>query len=128
MTIRMQKTNRMAYVPLSKEAVKQLYECDSPEEPIFKLPGRPAAISYNIAQWMKNAGITKHITYHCSRHTFGTMMLTLGSDVYTTSKLMGHANVTTTAIYAKIVDQKKVETVSLVDSFMSDDKGKEGER
>jgi site-specific recombinase XerD len=45
------------------------------------------------------------------------MMLTLGADLFTTSKLMGHTNVQTTAIYAKIVDQKKVETVNLVDSF-----------
>ena len=48
-----------------------------------------------------------------------TMMLTLGADIYTTSKLLGHANVNTTSIYAKIVDQKKVDTVSLVDSFFS---------
>jgi len=47
------------------------------------------------------------------------MMLTLGADIYTTSKLLGHANVNTTSIYAKIVDQKKVDTVSLVDSFFS---------
>ena len=47
------------------------------------------------------------------------MMLTLGADIYTTSKLLGNANVNTISIYAKIVDQKKVDTVSLVDSFFS---------
>ena len=56
-----------------------------------------------------------NITY-TSRHTFATMMLTLGADLYTTSKLLGHANVKTTQIYAKIVDSKKVEAVNLVDN------------
>ena len=59
------------------------------------------------------------LSFHTSRHTCATMLLTLGADIYTTSKLLGHANVNTTAIYAKIVDQKKVETVNLVDDFFS---------
>lgn len=54
--------------------------------------------------------------FHMLRHTFATMMLTLGADLYTTSKLLGHANVKTTQIYAKIVDSKKVEAVNLVDN------------
>ena len=55
------------------------------------------------------------ITFHTSRHSFATMMLTLGADLYTTSKLLGHSNVKTTQIYAKIVDSKKVEAVNLLD-------------
>ena len=52
---------------------------------------------------------------HCARHTFGTMMMTVGADLYTTCKLMGHADVRTTQIYAKIVDSKKIEAVDMVD-------------
>lgn len=51
------------------------------------------------------------------RHTFGTMMITLGADLYTTSKLMGHSRITTTEIYAKIVDKKKDEAMGLIDKF-----------
>ena len=52
--------------------------------------------------------------FHCTRHTFGTMMLTLGADLFTTSKLMGHSNIQTTEIYAKIVDKKKEDYMSLL--------------
>ena len=53
--------------------------------------------------------------FHTSRHTFATMLLTLGADLYTVSKLLGHANVKTTQIYGKIVDQKKDDAVSRID-------------
>lgn len=59
--------------------------------------------------------LAEPITFHQNSHTFATMMLTLGADLYTTSKLLGHSDVKTTQIYAKIVDSKKVEAVNLVD-------------
>jgi len=54
--------------------------------------------------------------FHFTRHTFATMMLTLGTDLYTTSKLLGHKEVTTTEIYAKIISKKKDDAVNRVDS------------
>ena len=126
--IKMQKTQKLINVPLSKEAVDCLNPKENPEEPIFTLPTGTSNIERNIEKWMQNAHIDKHITYHCSRHTAATMLLTLGADIYTTSKLLGHANVNTTAIYAKIVDQKKVETVNLVDDFFSKQPQTEGNR
>lgn len=59
--------------------------------------------------------LAQPITFHTSRHTFATMLLTLGADLYTVSKLLGHANVKTTQIYGKIVDQKKDDAVSRID-------------
>lgn len=52
--------------------------------------------------------------FHGFRHTHATMMLTLGADLYTVSKLLGHKNIATTQIYAKIVDKKKEEAISLI--------------
>lgn len=54
------------------------------------------------------------LAFHCLRHTHATMMLTLGADLYTVSKLLGHKNIATTQIYAKIVDKKKEEAISLI--------------
>jgi len=47
---------------------------------------------------------------------FATMMLTLGADIYTVSKLLGHTKVETTQIYAKIINKKKDDAVSLIDA------------
>lgn len=55
--------------------------------------------------------------FHTARHTFATMMLTLGADLYTTSKLLGHADVKMTQVYAKIINQKKDDAVNLVNGL-----------
>ena len=55
--------------------------------------------------------------FHTARHTFATMMLTLGADLYTTSKLLGHTDVKMTQVYAKIVNRKKDEAVNLVNGL-----------
>lgn len=86
------------------------------DDQIFpNLPAEPN-INKNLKKWTDAAKVTKHITYHTIRHSFATMLLTLGADLYTTSKLLGHANVKTTTIYAKVVNKKKDDAVNLVDS------------
>ena len=57
------------------------------------------------------------LNIHLARHTFATMMLTLGADLYTTSKLLGHTDVRMTQVYAKIVNKKKDEAVNLVNGL-----------
>lgn len=62
------------------------------EGPVFDLPTQPV-INVHLRPWAKAAGIDKRFSFHQSRHTFATMMLTLGADLYTTLKLLGHADV-----------------------------------
>jgi site-specific recombinase XerD len=60
-----------------------------------------------LFQWIGAAGITKNITFHCFRHTFATLQLFNGTDIYTVSKMLGHKDLKTTLIYVKIVDGVK---------------------
>lgn len=77
------------------------------------MPTQPT-VSRNLKEWAKAAGITKKVTFHVSRHTFATLELTLGADLYTVSKLLGHSDVSVTQVYAKIIDKKKTEAVNLI--------------
>jgi Site-specific recombinase XerD len=118
-TIVMQKTTTPLYLPLSEEAMRWLPERGEAgdNDIIFNTLPTQECGSIHLKEWAKSAGVTKKITYHTARHTFATMMLTLGADIYTTSKLLGHSKVTTTQIYAKIIDPKKVETVNLTNGL-----------
>jgi len=55
------------------------------------------------------------VLFHTARHTFATMLLTLGADLYTVCKLLGHSDVKTTQIYAKIINKKKEDAIGLID-------------
>lgn len=114
----MQKTKAPIYLPLSPEALRWMPEREnkSPQDKVFKLPST-SAVNALIKPWAKAAGINKHFTFHTARHTFATMMLTLGADLYTTSKLLGHTDVRMTQVYAKIVNRKKDEAVNLVNGL-----------
>lgn len=54
------------------------------------------------------------ILFHTSRHTFAVMMLDLGTDIYTVSKLLGHRELSTTQIYAKVLDKNKQAAVAKI--------------
>ena len=73
--------------------------------------------SLELKRWALAAGITKNLTFHCARHTFAVMMLDLGADIYTVSKLLGHRELSTTQIYAKVLDKNKQAAVNLIPSI-----------
>ena len=110
------KTQQSIIVPLSANALEWLPDRgDSKgEDFVFTLPSH-FSINRSMKKWAKDAEIEKNVTFHLSRHTFATTLLTLGADIYTTSKLMGHKNLRTTQIYAEVVNKKKVEAVNLMD-------------
>ena len=111
------KTKRPFYIPLSKKAMQWMPERGDKTDDELIFENIPVQVNTKLylQPWLDKAGITKPITFHCSRHTFGTMMLTLGADIYTTSKLMGHTKVEVTQIYAKSINKKKDDAVSLID-------------
>ena len=102
-----QKTKGVEYMPISDQAYQLCGERGDSDRLIFEGLQDTSWISRPVARWVEAAGITKHITFHCFRHTYATLQLTSGTDIYTVSKMLGHKKVTTTQIYAKIVDEKK---------------------
>lgn len=63
---------------------------------------KPAVKEMGRSCWYK-----KHITFHCFRHSYATLQLAGGTDIYTVSKMLGHTNVKTTQIYTKVIDAKR---------------------
>lgn len=115
----MVKTRRVVSVPLSKKALSFLspdFSQFSKDKKVFNLP-TVGAVNDSLKTWARDAGVDKVVTFHTSRHTFATLALTLGVDVFTTSKLLGHQNVRTTQIYAEVIDAKKEQAISLFDQI-----------
>ena len=109
--IRTEKTDTEATLPLTDEAYMLCGEHS--EGLVFKNLKRYYTHE-PLKEWVKAAGITKHITFHCFRHTFATLQVNEGTDIYTVSHLLTHANVGTTQIYADIVDKSKREAVERI--------------
>ena len=112
----MTKTRKALIVPLGANALQWLPERKSKSRKIFNLPYK-SSIARTLARWTERAGIEKHVTFHTSRHTFATLLLTQGADLYTTSKLLGHTNITTTQVYADIINEKKTQAINLLDNI-----------
>ena len=115
----MQKTKKPVIVPLGEQALKWLPKQGDAANADKVFPNAPTLGCANRAlkHMAKNAGITKLVTFHMSRHTFATLTITAGADIFTTSKLLGHTNVHTTEIYADVVMNTKVDAVNLVSGF-----------
>ena len=112
------KTKNMVTIPLSNEALKWMPRKSKGDERVFhQLRITSTTVEVVLGESMQEAGIRKHITYHCSRHTAATLLLTLGADLYTVSKILGHRSIRMTEVYAKIVDKKKIETMNLVNNM-----------
>jgi integrase len=102
-----QKTKGVEVLPISEQAYSLLGEHLDPESRVFEGLNYSAYSNKHLAKWIGLAGITKDITFHCFRHTYATLQLSGGTDIYTVSKMLGHRELKTTQIYAKIIDKTK---------------------
>ena len=105
--INRKKTDVEAFVPLHPvaERILALYNTTDESRPIFPLPNRNM-IWYCIHEIGIMAGVKENLSYHDSRHTFGTLMLSAGIPIESISKMMGHTSIRTTQIYARVTDDK----------------------
>ena len=111
---RQKKTKGLEYLDITDQAVRYMGQRGKPDERVFV--GLKYSAWHNLAlrEWCLKAGITKHITFHCGRHTFAVLQLSLGTEIYTVSKLLGHRELKTTQVYAQIMDAKKREAVNRI--------------
>lgn len=118
-SFRQQKTKGVERLPISEQAlqtlhaVKDLHAVYAPggSDKVFILPRRDA-INKALRAWGAGIGLTWDLHFHAARHTFATLALTQGIDLYTVSKLLGHREIATTQIYGQIVDTKKIDAVN----------------
>lgn len=120
---RQKKTGGIEYFPLNSTAINLMYiaqnnpnEIPKPEALIFPLP-YISKIERALKSWKNRAKIEKHVTFHTGRHTYAVNSLTNGVDIFTVSKLLGHRDLKTTMVYAKIVDSKLSEAVNKLPSL-----------
>jgi integrase len=112
------KTKKWENLPVSREAMKFLPErgraADS--DPVYTI--RSGGYENSILKtWAIAAGINKKISYHTSRHTHATLLLSLEVPIETVSKILGHADIKTTQIYAKVIDKSKRLAVDKLDGL-----------
>lgn len=104
---RQQKTQKAEYHPISKNARSLLGKKGENDERVFIGLKYSGWHNRALQIWVLKAGIDKDITFHCSRHTYAIILLMKGVSLFTVSKMLGHADIKTTQIYAQIVDKEK---------------------
>jgi integrase len=112
------KTGKPENLQLSGEALKFLpdREGTTAKDRIFPLSNN-GYTNETLKSWILAAGITKRVTFHVGRHTNATLLLSLGVPIETVSKLLGHSDIQTTQIYAKVIDKNKRDAVSKLDGL-----------
>lgn len=100
--------NAMSMIPKRERAVG---------EPIFNLPKNDYG-NVMLKRWISNAKIDKKITFHCARHTAATLLLSSGLPLAIVAKQLGHLKLSTTEIYAKIVEEAQVKAANTMDNII----------
>lgn len=117
------KTKVANIIPISEEAYRLLPGKN--QSPTVFVGMKREMTTAPMQEWIKSAGIKKHITFHCFRHTFASLQIEMGTDVYTVQELLAHKNVSTTQIYARHAEGKKREAagkITLTDVNLPDAK------
>ena len=111
------KTKGQEYLDISAQAASLMGPRQLDEEPVFQLM-HWSSVRKHLFEWAAIACISKHVTFHASRHTFAVMMLTIGTDIYTVSKLLGHRELSTTQVYAHVLDKAKRDAVDSIPDIL----------
>jgi integrase len=111
------KTKNSELLPISLNAVNLMGDVGDGQEKVFIGLRYSSYFNTALFTWVANAGIKKHITFHCARHTHAILLLNNGVDIFTVSKMLGHRELKTTSIYAKVMNKTKIEAVGKLPKF-----------
>ena len=106
MNVSQSKTDEDVYTPLNDTAITLLKEPGTKEDHVFNLPSHSGA-NKTLRAWVKRAGLDKKISWHNSRHSYGTNLIFNGVDVLTASKLLGHTSMKHTQRYVDSAKEMK---------------------
>lgn len=109
-------------MPLNETTMALIGEMGAPTARIFPLPARNTCRAH-LARWTAAAGINKHITWHCGRHSFAVNVLARGADIQTAASLLGHSNIIMTTRYLHVVDALKKKAADTLMIDLNDKKG-----
>lgn len=118
LNFRQQKTKALLYIPIKQQAVDILGKRRGDNDLVFEGLAYTAWTNHILAEWVyRDAGINKHVTFHIGRHTWATMAISSEVDIYSVMDMLGHKNIATTQVYAKIVNLKRNKVVDLLPDF-----------
>lgn len=105
----------MVVIPLNDNLLELIGKGDK-DDYIFHLPTTTTCL-LALRTWTERAGIKKHITWHCGRHSFATILLSNGANIKTVSNLLGHSSLTFTDKYVRAVDELKEKAINSLPDF-----------
>ena len=114
--IKMHKTKEPLKIYIPNVAFRLLPDVADENAPVFNMPSHNEWANISLGKWVKDAGITKHITFHCGRHSAATLLLSYGIPLQVIQRQLGHLKSTTTEIYAKLVDESQHDASKMMDS------------
>lgn len=112
------KTKERLIMDLHQDAVKllEISKKQNNDKLVFQLPTSTSCLKV-LREWVAKAGINKHITWHCSRHTFATLLNYQNQNITTISKLLGHKSLKETEIYIRVAENAKSKAVNSLPSM-----------
>ena len=113
------KTQKQEYLPIPQKATEFLPNRANAKDAdqVYKLPSG-GYTNFLLKAWATMAGLKKHLTFHVARHSYATILLSLGAGIETISKNLGHSEIRTTQHhYAAIENKLQREAVSLFDKL-----------
>ncbi len=115
--VKQHKTGELVSIPISKKIRRVLPERGKDNDFVFPQITSNQVANRQLKRELRKLGITKNVTLHCLRHTFAITSIQLGIPIEVVSKLLGHTEIKTTQIYARIVDKTKEQYMRAWDNL-----------